>query len=146
MTLYVLLMPCPAEPSENSYYENLVEKHCHVYGLDTRLVMAQIQTESNFEVFAVGPDKRGSGASYGLLQIKLSTARILGFKGTLRQLFKPEINIHYGCLYLSQMVYDSGNVFMALDWYNRGPARAKRNPWKKDWLTHPYVSRILHFI
>ncbi|MCH5314093.1 MAG: DUF3393 domain-containing protein [Helicobacter sp.] len=85
-------------------YENLVIKYAHKYNVSPSLVLGIIQTESNFNPYAV------SGApAYGLMQVVPSTAGadayelINGKKGmpTKQMLFDPETNIHYGVAYLS---------------------------------------------
>lgn len=85
-------------------YEAIVQKYAHKYNVPPALVLGIIQTESNFNPYAV------SGApAYGLMQIVSSTAGadayelINGKKGmpTKEMLFDPETNIHYGVAYLS---------------------------------------------
>ena len=53
--------------------------------------------ESGFNPGAIG----GVG-EIGLMQILPSTARMLGFGGTLAELAVPETNIHYGVTYLAK--------------------------------------------
>lgn len=85
-------------------YEEIVRKYAHKYNISPALVLGIIQTESNFNPYAV------SGApAYGLMQLVPSTAGadayelINGKKGmpTKEMLFDPETNIHYGVAYLS---------------------------------------------
>lgn len=85
-------------------YEEIVKKYAHKYNISPALVLGIIQTESNFNPYAV------SGApAYGLMQIVPSTAGadayelIHGKKGTptKEMLFNPETNIEYGVAYLS---------------------------------------------
>lgn len=44
----------------------------------------------------------GRVGEIGVMQVRPETAAMLGFKGTLAELAKPEINIHYGVIYLSK--------------------------------------------
>lgn len=85
-------------------YEAIVQKYAHQYNISPALVLGIIQTESNFNPYAV------SGApAFGLMQIVPSTAGadayelINGKKGmpTKEMLFNPETNIQYGVAYLS---------------------------------------------
>ncbi|TLD96632.1 DUF3393 domain-containing protein [Helicobacter jaachi] len=85
-------------------YEAIVQKYARKYNVSPALVLGIIQTESNFNPYAV------SGApAYGLMQIVPSTAGadayelINGKKGkpTKEMLFNPETNIEYGVAYLS---------------------------------------------
>ncbi len=85
-------------------YEELVRKYAHKYNISPALVLGIIQTESNFNPYAVS-----AAPAYGLMQIVPSTAGadayelINGKKGqpTKQMLFNPETNIEYGVAYLS---------------------------------------------
>lgn len=48
------------------------------------------------------PGAIGGVGEIGLMQILPSTARMLGFSGTLADLAVPETNIHYGVIYLAK--------------------------------------------
>jgi hypothetical protein len=60
--------------------------------------------------------------SYGLMQIMGGTARGLGFSGMLSELYIPSVNIHYGCLLLSQKLRRYGDYPSAISAYNAGTA------------------------
>ena len=85
-------------------YEDLVLKYAHKYNISPALVLGIIQTESNFNPYAVS-----NAPAYGLMQVVPSTAGadayelINGKKGmpTKEMLFNPETNIEYGVAYLS---------------------------------------------
>nr|WP_317404186.1 murein transglycosylase domain-containing protein [uncultured Helicobacter sp.] len=85
-------------------YEELVQKYAHKYNISPALVLGIIQTESNFNPYAVS-----NAPAYGLMQVVPSTAGadayelINGKKGmpTKEMLFNPETNIEYGVAYLS---------------------------------------------
>lgn len=79
-----------------------------------------VRVESGFRV-----DDTGAVGEAGYTQIRLSTARGLGYRGTLRELYEPEVNLRYGFRYLRRMLdrYD-GNVERALTAYNGGPGLA----------------------
>ena len=118
----------------------LIILHCVLpYGLDDRLILALIKTESNFDQYAIGDD----GKSFGLAQVQLKTARDMGFRGKPRDLFKPDINIEYSCKYLAHLYHQEKDIHKALRAYNLGPGAAKKYPWDKPWIYHPYVGRIL---
>lgn len=85
-------------------YEEFVLKYAKQYNVSPALILGIIQTESNFNPYAV------SGApAFGLMQVVPSTAGadayelINGKKGmpTKEMLFNPETNIQYGTAYLS---------------------------------------------
>lgn len=78
-------------------YRSLIEKEAAQGGLAPEIAEAVMAVESGYNPAAIG----GAG-EIGLMQILPSTARMLGFSGTLADLAVPETNIHYGVTYLAQ--------------------------------------------
>lgn len=78
--------------------------------------------ESKHDVNAVHHDDGGAD-SLGICQIKLQTARWLGFKGTKQQLMVPKNNIYYAGKYLQYNIKRYNEVTRAVVAYNRGNAR-----------------------
>ena len=72
-------------------------------GMPPELADAVATVESNYNVSAIG----GVG-EIGLMQVLPSTARMLGFDGSLAELAVPETNIRYGVSYLSRAWRISG--------------------------------------
>lgn len=63
----------------------------------------------------------GKGNSLGVCQIKLSTARTLGYTGTATQLMDPEGNIYWSAKYLrKQLSRYPGDISKAVAAYNSG--------------------------
>lgn len=87
----------PRAPDAGSRYRALIEKEAAQAGLAPEIAEAVMAVESGYDPRAVG----GVG-EVGLMQILPSTARMLGFSGTLADLAVPEINIHYGVVYLAK--------------------------------------------
>ena len=77
-------------------YRAIVEREAQSFGLPPALVDAVMAVESSYNPAVVGLD-----GEIGLMQVLPSTARMMGFTGTLEQLAQPEINIHYGTAYLA---------------------------------------------
>ncbi len=78
--------------------------------------------ESNHKTEAVHIND-GKTNSYGVCQIKLETAKWLGFKGTATELMKPKVNIYYAGKYLARNLKRyHGNVNKAVTAYNKGHA------------------------
>jgi len=75
-------------------------------GLDTTLALELVLRESDFRPRAVG--KQGE---IGLTQIKLGTARGLGFRGTREQLFEPRTNLRLGFRYAVKAIRHGGIRF-----------------------------------
>jgi hypothetical protein len=61
------------------------------------LVDAVIKVESDYRQDAIG-----AAGEIGLMQVRPSTARLLGFGGTDRELAQPAINIRLGVTYLAK--------------------------------------------
>jgi membrane-bound lytic murein transglycosylase F len=78
-----------------SPYDDLTRRFGRKFGLDWRLLVAQMYQESRFDPKAVS----WMGAR-GLLQVMPQTGRELGFK----DLFDPEQNVNAGVKYLTQMI------------------------------------------
>ena len=75
----------------------MVEQEVRKTGLPADIADAVVQVESNYNPSVVG----GVG-EIGLMQIRPQTAAMLGFRGSIADLAKPEVNIHYGVTYLSK--------------------------------------------
>jgi soluble lytic murein transglycosylase-like protein len=86
--------PRPSDP--RAYYRLLVEKEAGRTGIAPEIAEAVMAVESGYNPAAIG----GVG-EIGLMQLLPSTARMLGFSGTLADLAVPETNIHYGVTYLA---------------------------------------------
>jgi soluble lytic murein transglycosylase-like protein len=80
-----------------SRYRALIEREAAQAGLAPEIAEAVMAVESGYNPGAIG----GVG-EIGLMQILPSTARMLGFSGTLADLAAPETNIHYGVIYLAR--------------------------------------------
>jgi soluble lytic murein transglycosylase-like protein len=77
-------------------YRDLVKKAAERAGLPPEIVDAVIRTESGYN-----PNVTGAVGEIGLMQVRPSTARLLGFTGTLEELREPHKNIALGVAYLA---------------------------------------------
>lgn len=113
-------------------YEELIRSYAAEYGLDPYFVASVIWAESGYDSDAVSR----VGAS-GLMQIMPDTGTwIAGKLGesayTQESLFSPEVNIRYGCWYLSYLTDKfAGNEVKILAGYNAGPGRV--DEWQQTW-------------
>ena len=80
---------------ERAAIELLIVQHAKTHGLPEALVRLVIRRESNFNPRAV---YRGN---YGLMQIRLGSARALGYRGDAEGLLDPVTNMIYGVPYLA---------------------------------------------
>lgn len=106
------------------------------YGLDPELVLAVVETESNFNPKALSPKN-----AQGLMQLIPETAARFG----VQDAWDPEQNLRGGMAYLSWLLkrFD-GDVELALAGYNAGEGAVDRHggipPFRE---TQAYVSRII---
>ena len=80
----------------NTEYDELVAKHAAANAVPEALVHRVIVRESRYR-----PGLVGRGGTIGLMQIKLATARTLGYTGTAEGLRDPETNLTYAVKYLA---------------------------------------------
>lgn len=93
------------------------------FALPNGLLPSLCYVETKHDVNAVHYDDGGSD-SLGICQIKLSTAKSLGFKGTQKQLMLPNTNIFYAAKFLRyQITRYHGNITKAVVAYNKGNAK-----------------------
>ena len=77
-------------------YDKLIAAHAAANGVPKSLVHRVITRESRYN-----PRLIGHCGCLGLMQIKLGTARSLGYEGTAQGLLDPETNLTYGVKYLA---------------------------------------------
>jgi soluble lytic murein transglycosylase-like protein len=82
--------------NQHSAYDALIAAHASANGVPEALVHRVILRESRY-----GPDVIGRGGAIGLMQIKLSTARGLGYTGDAAGLRDPNTNLTYAVKYLA---------------------------------------------
>jgi soluble lytic murein transglycosylase-like protein len=87
----------PRAADARSRYRMVIEREAAQAGIAPEIAEAVMAVESGYNPGAIG----GVG-EIGLMQILPSTARMLGFSGTLADLAVPETNIHYGVIYLAK--------------------------------------------
>jgi soluble lytic murein transglycosylase-like protein len=82
--------------AQNVEYNALVASHAQANGLPEALVHRVIVRESRYR-----PALVGRGGTIGLMQIKLATARGLGYTGDAAGLRDPNTNLTYAVKYLA---------------------------------------------
>lgn len=92
------------------------------FNLPPDLLSSLCFIESTHNINAIHYDD-GTGNSVGVCQIKLSTAKWLGFKGTEKQLMNPKVNIHYAGKYLQHQINRYHSVTKGIIAYNVGHAK-----------------------
>jgi len=99
-----------------SDYEAMVATHARANHVPEALVHRVIVRESKYQ-----PQLVGQGGTIGLMQIKLATARGLGYTGTAEGLRDPNTNLAYGVKYLAGAYRAAdGNHDLAIRYFAAG--------------------------
>ena len=118
MQVLAALMALSAEPAlaQKAAYDALVATHAKANGVPESLVHRIIVRESKYNATLLG-----RGGTIGLMQIKLGTARGLGYTGTAEGLRDPETNLTYAVKYLAGAFRAAGGDFnRAVSYYAGG--------------------------
>ena len=111
----VTLVP-HAVQAQRAQYDALVASHAQANGVPEALVHRVIVRESRYQ-----PHLIGRGGTIGLMQIKLATARGLGYTGTAEGLRDPNTNLTYAVKYLAGAYHAAnGNHNRAVSYYAGG--------------------------
>jgi soluble lytic murein transglycosylase-like protein len=85
--------------------------------------MALCKVESKLDPTAIHHDD-GATDSLGICQIKIATAKMMGFNGSEEDLMDPETNIYYAAKYLSHQIFRyNGSVYKGIVSYNTGSVK-----------------------
>jgi len=91
-----LFVSSGASAQSRAQYESMVATHARANNVPEVLVHRVIVRESKYQ-----PQLVGRGGTIGLMQIKLATARGLGYTGDAAGLRDPDTNLTYGVKYLA---------------------------------------------
>jgi soluble lytic murein transglycosylase-like protein len=99
----------------------IVLKEAQAAGVPVELALAVARVESHFTCNA-----KGSEHAMGVMQIKPSTARSMGFKGNSNDLLDCETGAHYAVLYLKAALEKAdGDQCQAIGMYRSGLSNKK---------------------
>jgi hypothetical protein len=108
-------MVVPTGAVAQSSHDALIAKHAAEHGLPESLVRRVIQIESR------GNPRAVSKGNYGLMQIRLGTARAMGYRGDANGLLDADTNMTYAVKYLAGAYRAAGcNPDRAIRNYQRG--------------------------
>ena len=114
-------------------YGPIIAKHAKAHGVPVKLAMAVVEVESSYR-----PNARGRAGEIGLMQLLPKTARFIGYKGTMRNLYRPDVNIAYGMKYLGKAHrLGGGSLCGTILKYNAGHGAKRMNP-----ISREYCRRI----
>ena len=140
VVFWVLLFRDGTKPTDNGFnaakkqYPKIT-KHIYLiareesdnFKLDYKLVLAIIQAESQFKITAVSKSN-----CRGLMQINPR----YHYKGNIKNLFNPRLNIKIGCRLLKNLLNrNKGNLILTLKCYERG-CNGRGYNWK-------YIAEVL---
>lgn len=109
------------------------------FNLPPGLIGGLCYVESNHNIRAMHINDGGAD-SVGVCQIKLGTARVLGFKGSTRDLKIPSANVYYAGKYLRyQLDRYNGDVRKGVSAYNAGTHRVDEYGQTKN---RRYVAKV----
>lgn len=101
--------------AQRAEYDSMIASHAAANGVPTELVHRVIVRESRYNARAV------SKGNYGMMQIRLGTARALGYTGTAQGLLDPNTNLTYAVKYLAGAYRTAGgNHAQAMRYYSSG--------------------------
>jgi len=96
-------------------HDALIAKHAAANGVPEQLIRRIIRIESR------GNAGAAHGGNYGLMQIRLATARGVGYSGDARGLLDPDTNLTYAVKYLAGAYRAAGcDADRAVSYYQRG--------------------------
>jgi soluble lytic murein transglycosylase-like protein len=99
----------------NGNLDSLIARHAAANSLPEDLVRRVIKRESG------GNPRVVSAGNYGLMQIKLATARAMGYSGTAAGLLDADTNMTYAVKYLAGAYHAAnGNSNQAVHYYAAG--------------------------
>jgi type IV secretory pathway VirB10-like protein len=123
--------PQPPRSGWRASYDALVAAYAKANLVPEALVHRVIMRESRYQ-----PDLVGHGGTIGLMQIKLATARSLGYTGDAEGLRDPDTNLAYGVKYLAGAYRTAnGDHDRAIHYYAAGYYEAAKQ-WRREHVHH----------
>nr|WP_240543133.1 transglycosylase SLT domain-containing protein [Bradyrhizobium canariense] len=111
-------------PASRAAIRKIIERETARTDLPADIAEAVVFVESGYN-----PGTIGAVGEIGLMQIRPETAAMLGFRGHNAELAEPDINIHYGVLYLSRAWrLAGGDLCRALMKYRAGHDEESMTP------------------
>ena len=135
--LFADVMPTRAasigQPADGkAIYQAIAKREAEQAGLPGDIADAVMAIESGYD-----PSRIGGVGEIGLMQIRPSTASMLGFRGSDTELAKPDVNIHLGVAYLAEAWRRAnGDLCRALMKYRAGHGEEVMTP-----LSSTYCAR-----
>ena len=118
------------------------------YNVDPALILAHIKQESGFNPTAYRAEPEINDASYGIMQILLSTAKTIDSSSTVQKLYDSTFNISVGTRYIAgNMARYPNDIESTIAAYNAGSAYINANVdytnSKGDTSVQDYVDNVM---
>ncbi len=123
-----------SKPSKTSKpYDSIISHYAAKNGVPLDLAHAIVFSESTYR-----PNATGAAGEVGLMQLRMGTARMVGYDGSRKGLYDPETNIKYGMKYLGK-AYElgGGSTCGTILKYNAGHAAKRMNP-----ISQQYCNKV----
>jgi len=141
LILLALLLPTEASSTSQHNFMHHVAKE---FNIDVALLYAICNVESRCKPAALNhddgtADQKAMGVkskSYGMFQIKVATARGLGFNSKPQELLKPEVNAWYAAKLLRHLYDRYGETDKVISAYNAGKYVKSNKPYVNQVLTN----------
>lgn len=118
-------------------FATLIAKHATANNVPVDLAHAVVYSESSYR-----PNATGAAGEIGLMQLRIGTARMVGFTGSAKDLYDPATNIKYGMKYLGGAHRLAGGATCGtILRYNAGHAARSMNPVSRRYCDK--VARLL---
>ena len=117
--------------------QKTVSEICKRYNVPFTLVMALIETESNFQ-----PNLISRTNDWGLMQINKCNHKRLSAELGITDFLNPSQNVEAGCYMLSELLYKYKDLNVVLMAYNMGEGNAKKL-WKQGVWSSKYSQKIM---
>lgn len=113
----------------SSEIESIISKASAAYGVPKALIKATIKVESDYNPSAFRQEPHLKDASWGLMQILLSTAKWITKNPdlTASALMQPEFNVYTGTKYLSYLLGKYPSIKDVIAAYNAGSPRHNKD-------------------
>jgi soluble lytic murein transglycosylase-like protein len=113
--LFAVLALAQSARAADAALDALIAQHASANGVPVALVRRVIMRESSYDPHMI------YHGNYGLMQIRLGTARALGYRGPADGLLDPGTNMTYAVRYLAGAYRAAhGNEMRAVALYTRG--------------------------
>jgi len=110
-------------------YLSTIVREAESRGLPPAVADAVTSVESGYD-----PNRVGGVGEVGLMQVRPQTAAMLGYKGSVADLFEPDVNIRYGVAYLAEAWnLAKGDLCRALMKYRAGHGEEHMTPRSVDY-------------